>query len=123
MSTSDLYNSRELIYQMADGRIESDFYNMYFVAPGNMLTSELRKWLGASGQFSHIIEPGSMVVPTYTLEGTVNALYGDYSGETPAAVVKLQIFIVDESTAENDIVFPRIMPAGNPWPNPIRRHW
>ncbi|WP_319472047.1 ABC-type transport auxiliary lipoprotein family protein [uncultured Pseudodesulfovibrio sp.] len=107
MSTSDLYNSRELIYQMADGRIESDFYNMYFVAPGNMLTSELRKWLSASGQFSNIIEPGSMVVPTYTLEGTVNALYGDYSGETPAAVVKLQIFIVDESTAENDIVFSK----------------
>ncbi len=107
MSISDLYNSRELIYQMADGRIESDYYNMYFVAPGNMLTTELRKWLAASGQFSNIIEPGSMVVPTLTLEGTINALYGDYSGETSAAVVTIQFFIVDESTPDNEIVFSK----------------
>jgi cholesterol transport system auxiliary component len=78
---------------------------MFFVNPGSMLTTELRRWLRESGQFSHIIEPGSMVVPTLTLEGTVNALYGDYSGDQPAAVVEMQFFVVDESTADNAIVF------------------
>jgi len=107
MSVSDLYNTRELVYQMTGGRIESDFYNMYFVAPGNMLTSELRTWLDASRLFKDIIEPGSMVIPGLTLEGTVNALYGDYSTGSPAAVVALQFFLVDESTPTNDIIFSK----------------
>lgn len=105
LSVSQLYNTRELIYRQPEGRIESDFYNMFFVPPGNMLTTELRKWLRCSGLFSHIIEPGSMVVPGLTLEGIVNSLYGDYSAATPAAVVEMQFFVVDESTANNEIVF------------------
>ena len=107
LTISDFYQTRELVYQMDDGRIESDFYNMFFLAPRNMLTTELRDWLDASGLFGHIIEPGSMVVSTYTLEGVVNSLYGDYTGEAPAAVVSMQFFVVDESTAGNDIVFSR----------------
>jgi cholesterol transport system auxiliary component len=105
LAISDLYNSRELVYRGAGERVESDFYNMFFVNPASMLTTELRRWLRESGQFSHILEPGSMVVPTLTLEGTVNALYGDYSGDQPAAVVEMQFFVVDESTADNAIVF------------------
>lgn len=107
MTVSDLYNTRELVYQMADGRVESDFYNMFFVTPGNMLTMELRSWLQASNLFANIIEPGSMVIPTLTLEGTVNSLYGDYSSGSPAAVVAMQFFVVDESTRNNEIVFSK----------------
>jgi len=107
MTISDLYNTRELVYQMADGRVESDFYNMFFVTPGNMLTTELRTWLQASNLFANVIEPGSMVIPTLTLESTVNSLYGDYSSGSPAAVVAMQFFLVDESTANNDIVFSK----------------
>jgi len=105
LGISDLYNTRELIYRKPAGVIESDFYNMFFVPPSNMLTTELRKWLRASELFTHIIEPGSMVVPGLTLEGVVNTLYGDYTGTKPAAVVEMQFFIVDESTPENVIVF------------------
>ena len=105
LSVSDLYNSRELIYRGSGERIESDFYNMFFINPASMLTTELRRWLDESGMFAHIIEPGSMVVPGLTLEGTVNALYGDYSSDRPVAVVEMQFFAVDESTPDNDIVF------------------
>jgi len=105
LSISNLYNTRELVYREKGGLIDSDFYNMFFVPPGNMLTTELRRWLTESGLFSHVIEPGSMVVPGKTLEGVVNALYGDYSGDAPAAVVEMQFFAVDESTADNEIVF------------------
>lgn len=105
LSVSDLYNTRELIYREDEGRVESDYYNMFFVTPGDMLTTELRKWLRGSNLFSHIIEPGSMVVPGLTLEGVVNSLYGDYTTDAPAAVVEMQFFVVDESTARNVIVF------------------
>lgn len=105
LSVSDLYNTRELVYRSPEERIDSDFYNLFFVSPSNMLTTELRRWLRESGQFEHIIEPGSIAVPDLTLEGTVNALYGDYTSDRPAAVVEIQFFAVDESTAENDIVF------------------
>ncbi len=107
MKISDFYNTRELVYQMKDGRMESDFYNMLFVPPANMLTTELRRWLTASSRFAHIIEPGSMVVPTLTLEGVVGAMYGDYTTDQPAAVVEMQFFLVDENSANNDIVFSK----------------
>lgn len=107
MTVSDLYSSRELVYRMKDGRMQSDFYNMFFANPGNNLTQELKKWLSASGQFKHIIQPGSMIVPDLTLESVANKLFGDYSGETPAAVVSMQFFLVDESTATNEVVFSK----------------
>jgi ABC-type uncharacterized transport system, auxiliary component len=107
LTVSDLYNTREIIYQMADGRMESDFYNLYFITPGSMLSSELRKWLTASGRFSHVIAPGSMVVPTLTLEGVVNTFYGDYSGGQASAVVDMQFFLIDESTPDNDVLFSK----------------
>ncbi|MGE4192596.1 MAG: ABC-type transport auxiliary lipoprotein family protein [Pseudodesulfovibrio sp.] len=105
LAVSDLYNARELVYRGPEGAIDSDFYNLLFVTPGNMLTTELRRWLTESGLFTHIVAPGSLVVPGLTLEGMVNALYGDYSGTAPAAVVEMQFFVVDESDAENAIVF------------------
>ena len=105
LSISELYNTRELIYRESEGRVESDYYNMFFVTPSDMLTTELRKWLRDSGLFSHVIEPGSMVIPGLTLEGVVNSLYGDYTSDSPAAVVEMQFFVVDESTARNVIVF------------------
>jgi cholesterol transport system auxiliary component len=107
LAVSDLYNTREIIYQLADGRMESDFYNLYFITPGSMLTSELRDWLAASGQFPHIVTPGSMVVPDLTLEGVVNTLYGDFSSTPPAAVMSMQFFLVDESTPDNTILFSK----------------
>ncbi len=120
LSVSDLYNTRELVYREPGGRVESDYYNMFFVTPGDMLTQELRTWLRETGLFSHIIEPGSMVVSGLTLEGVVNALYGDYTTDAPAAVVEMQFFVVDESTAANDIVFSadyrRRVPIAEPDP-------
>lgn len=107
VTVSQLYDTRELVYQINSGRIESDFYNMFFVQPGDMLTTELRKWLASTGQFAHIIEPGSMVIPNLTLEAAVNSLYGDYSTDEPAAVVAIQFFLVDENTATNEIVFSK----------------
>lgn len=118
LSVSDLYSTRELVYQMDGGRMVSDFYNMFFVTPQNNLTTELKNWLAASGLFAHIIEPGSMVVPTLTLEGVVNSLYGDYSTSSPAAVVSMQFFLVDESKPNNDIVFSRSYSQRIPFDSP-----
>lgn len=105
LGISEIYNTRELIYQLDNGRVESDFYNMFFVSPRSMLTTELRSWLKQSGLFTSIIEPGSMIIPGLTLEGIVNSLYGDYATNDPEAVVAMQFFLVDENTPDNTIVF------------------
>ncbi|MUM76149.1 hypothetical protein GKC30_00700 [Pseudodesulfovibrio sp. F-1] len=105
LSVSELYNTREMVYQLADGRMESDFYNLYFITPGIMLSTELRNWLAASGRFSHVVSQGSLAVPHLTLEGVVNTLYGDFAASPPAAVISMQFFLVDESTPDNAILF------------------
>lgn len=107
LSISEIYNTRELVYQLDNGRVESDFYNMFFVSPRSMLTTELRSWLKEADIFANIIEPGSMIIPGLTLEGVVNSLYGDYATTEPAAVVAMQFFLVDENTPDNRIVFSK----------------
>ncbi|MBC16348.1 MAG: hypothetical protein CL942_04760 [Desulfovibrio sp.] len=107
LSISEIYNTRELVYQLDNGRVESDFYNMFFVSPRSMLTTELRSWLKEADIFASIIEPGSMIIPGLTLEGVVNSLYGDYATSEPVAVVAMQFFLVDENTPDNTIVFSK----------------
>lgn len=105
LETSDMYSGREIIYRSDNGRVQSDFYNLFFIAPGSMLTQELREWLRMSGRFEHIVSPGSLAMPGLTLEGLVNELYGDYTEGRTDAVVKMQFHVVDEASGHNEIVF------------------
>ncbi len=99
------YAGRELVYRMGPSDFATDFYNLYFVSPSDMLTQELRTWLDESRLFANVVEDYSLARPGLTLEGVANALYGDFSASPPAAVVEMQFFLVDENTRDNEIVF------------------
>lgn len=99
------YAGSELVYRMGPSDFVSDFYNLYFVSPGDMLTQELRAWLAEAHLFAHVVEDFSLTRPGLTLEGAVNALYGDFGASPPTAVVRMQFFLVDENTRDNEIVF------------------
>ena len=95
----------ELVYRMGPSDFVSDFYNLYFVSPPDMLTQELRAWLHQANLFANVVEDYSLTRPGLTLEGVVNALYGDFAVDPPLAVVRMQFFLVDENTRDNEIVF------------------
>lgn len=102
---------RELVYRTGESAWTADYYNMFFVSPADMLTQDLRAWLGASGLFANVIDPSSLVQPAYVLEGNVSALHGDFApgaGKGPAqAVAEMQFLLLKVSGAERSVVLTR----------------
>jgi hypothetical protein len=63
-----------------------------------MLTQELIGRLSAAGVAGSVVGETSVVPARYVLEGTVTALYGDYTSRAaPQAVVTLRISVLDDS--------------------------
>ena len=56
---SPLYEGKEFVYQKEDLRYESDFYNVFFIPPASLITEEVRRWLGGSARFQHVMDPAS----------------------------------------------------------------
>ncbi len=107
MRISPLYDGRELVYKLGGERMESDFYNLFFMPPVELLSHDLGRWMDASDVFSGTVSPASLADADYTLEGVVNVLYGDFSNGRKVAVVEMQFFLLDERKADNHIVFSR----------------
>lgn len=101
------FSNRELIYKTGKSLLEADFYNLFFVQPSDMITYGLRNWLDRSRLFSYVVDPASLLQASWTLEGAVNLLYGDFTKSPPVAVVKMQVFLLDNSSSNNNILFSR----------------
>ena len=75
---SPRYADRSFVYRTSEAGYESDFYNQFLVSPSSLITEEVRKCLTGSQIFKYVISPTNQSQPSYVLEGTVNALYGDF---------------------------------------------
>ena len=98
---------RELVYRMDESSWTADFYNLFFVAPADMLTQDLRAWLSAANLFANVVDPGSLVAPAYILEGNVSALHGDFAARPAQAVVEMQFLLLKVSGGERSVVLTR----------------
>ncbi len=103
---SPLLAGRSFVYRTGDQTFESDFYNVFWTAPSAMVANETEKWLRASGIFSEVVDPTSLAVRTYALEGAIAELYGDYRKPgQPAAVMGLRFALVDVQGREPKVLF------------------
>jgi cholesterol transport system auxiliary component len=107
MQVSPRVAGRELVYRTGESAWTADYYNLFFVAPADMLTQDLRAWLSASGLFANVIDPGSLVQPVYILEGNVSALHGDFAARPAQAVVEMQFLLLKVSGGERSVVLTR----------------
>ncbi len=104
---SPRYEDRDLVYRIGENSFEADYYNSFFIPPASLMTQELRVWMSDSGMFANVLGPESMGTGEYLLEGIVNSIYGDYTGEQPKAVLKMQFFLLDNSTPDLPIIYSR----------------
>ena len=102
---SPRYADRSFIYRTSDTGYESDFYNQFLASPDTMISEELRKGLAASRQFKYVLGPADAQQPNYALEGSVNALYGDFRNSSQfAAVLELEFFLYNDNSSNSDLV-------------------
>lgn len=91
-SVSTPFDTKSLVYRLGDQRYDKDFYNAYITTPSNMFANATRQWLDQSGIFRLTVAQGTSFFPFYTLQATIDELYGDYRAK-PEAVVSVQFFL------------------------------
>ena len=105
LRVSPLYDGRGFIYRLSDTSYESDFYNQFLVAPGALLTAELRRAMSHAQVAQYVVGSASQLEPTHVLEGTVDALYGDFRDRTaPKSVLEMEFFLSKDSPHRTEIV-------------------
>lgn len=107
VKVSPRYEDRDLVYKTGKNMFESDYYNSFFIPPAALITQELRGWMTDSRLFRNVLGPESMGTGEYLLEGVVNSIYGDYSGDQPKAVLNMQFFLLDNSSPDMPIIYSR----------------
>jgi cholesterol transport system auxiliary component len=91
-SVATPFDTKSLVYRLGDQQYEKDFYNAYIATPSSMFSNATRQWLDQSGIFRITVAQGTSFFPFYTLQATIDELYGDYRAK-PEAVVSVQFFL------------------------------
>lgn len=108
------FDSKGLVYRKADFEYESDFYNEFLISPADMVTEKTRTWLSQSGLFARVLDKGSAIEPTHTLEGNITALYGDFRDKSsPLAVMQLRIFLIENKASKESIMLGKTYDASS----------
>ena len=112
------FASRNLVYRLGEFQYEPDYYRQFMIAPAVMITEETRHWLASAGLFREVLPPGSPVTPTYTLQGIVTALYGDFTDKAaPTAVVRIRFFLMRHQDGSDTVVFSQAYRTAGPLPD------
>jgi cholesterol transport system auxiliary component len=128
ISVSRRYEGQNFVYRLSDTSYESDFYNQFLIAPGALITEEVRKALAQSRIFEHVISSSTDLPATYRLQGVVNSLYGDFSNSAAAqAVIAMEFFLNKKTPAGEEIVlaerYVKSAPLGSRSPDALVKGW
>ena len=103
-SVAPPFDGKALVYRVGDQRYEKDFYNAYITLPSDMVSNATRQWLNQSGIFRIAVGQGTSFFPYYTLQASIDELYGDYRTK-PEAVVSVQFFLtVTNASSKNPLI-------------------
>jgi cholesterol transport system auxiliary component len=108
VAVSPLYNHRGFTYRDTQFEFETDYYNAFFIAPGSMITQELREWMRKAGLFKNIADPYNRLESDWTLGAQVSALYGDFSNrDDPRAVLGLHAVVLGDNEGRPLMIFEK----------------
>src|SRR4029434_6205869 len=125
---SPRYADKSFVYRTSEAGYESDFYNQFLVSPAALITEELRKGLTGSQVFKYVIGSSNQSQPSYVLEGTVNALYGDFRNvNSPRAVLEMEFFLTSEIPGKPGILmqkrYAKSLPLTGRSPEALIKGW
>jgi ABC-type uncharacterized transport system auxiliary subunit len=108
------YDSSSLVYRTGASTYASDYYKTFIASPDRLLTGQIVDYLSRTGQFS-VVSTGITGEARYVLDADLVSLYGDYTkGLTPAAVVAIRFFLIDDENAAAKVLFQKTYRATEP---------
>lgn len=90
-------SGKEFVYRFPNDEYKSDFYNEFFVNPHDLIRDETSEWISKSGLFKSVIDSNTNFNSDLILEGNVDELYADFSGESIRVVLSLQLFLTENT--------------------------
>jgi ABC-type uncharacterized transport system auxiliary subunit len=125
---SPRYADKSFVYRTSDSGYEADFYHQFLTPPDSMLGEEVRKGLAGSPVFKYVVGPSSQLRPDYVLEGSVNALYGDFRNlDKPAAVLEIEFFLHSEDSNRPGVLlhkrYAKTIPISARSPEALVKGW
>jgi cholesterol transport system auxiliary component len=89
---SPLFDQRTFVYRIGEDEYRSDYYHLFLVDPGAMITDAIARRLRGTGLFRQVTVDGGLGEPDYLLTGEVDELYGDdRPAHPPEAVLALEL--------------------------------
>ncbi|MBM2803140.1 MAG: uncharacterized protein HW419_1033 [Deltaproteobacteria bacterium] len=128
LRVSPRYADRSFVYRISEAGYETDFYNQFLTATDSIIGEEVRRGLAASRVFKYVVGPSNQLQANYVLEGSVNALYGDFRNlNAPAAVLEIEFFLHNEDAANPGIVmqkrYVKSVPLNERTPEALVKGW
>jgi hypothetical protein len=92
------------------------------------MTEEIRKNLIASEMFKYVIDASSPMQASFALDGSVNALYGDFRNlDSPRAVLEMEFFVTSEMPTKPGIMmqkrYQKSIPISGRSPEALVKGW
>ncbi|MCP3175758.1 ABC-type transport auxiliary lipoprotein family protein [Desulfuromonas sp. KJ2020] len=110
------FYGKGFIYRFDEHRYQSDYYHQFLAEPAALITTATANWLSASGRFALVHSTSSRLGADLLLEGTVDALYGDFrQKEFPKAVLELHLRLLDVKADQPALLFERRYTAAVPF--------
>ena len=113
------YESKGLVYRKGQTLYETDYYSEFLVAPARLITDRVRNWITDAGLCTRVLDSGSLVEPTHSLEGHVVRLYGDFRDvNARRAVLEIRFYLIGHAHPEPAILlgktYQQTEPIGAP---------
>jgi hypothetical protein len=129
LSISPLFQSRFFTYRTAESSYEQDPYAAFLAPPERAIAEPIRHWIRTSGAFGRLVEPGSGLSPSLTIEVSISQLYCDFRKSSHSVATMELRWVVYELADGSpgrivlDKVYARETPIAKKSPAAIMAAW
>jgi ABC-type uncharacterized transport system auxiliary subunit len=94
VTVSPSYDGKSLVYRTGENSFERDPYAEFLVTPNRMFEQCVRGYLRNGHVFAEVVDPGSSLKSSLSMEIAVTQLYGDFrQPKQPFAVLQLRFLL------------------------------
>ncbi len=94
------FRGKQFVYRESELKYVNDFYTEFLVPPASMIHEATARALDRARVFERVVQPGARSDADYTLDGFVEALYGDARNATkPSAELAITYYLTRSDAA------------------------
>ncbi|MFN2348918.1 MAG: ABC-type transport auxiliary lipoprotein family protein [Thioalkalivibrio sp.] len=109
------FEGRALVYRMAQGRFEADFYNQWFTSPRDQVFEVASQWFNHGAVFREVVPQNLATQADYRLDLLVTRLYVDMSDPARhAGRVGLQAYLSSRDAEGRSVLMHETLEADRP---------